>query len=279
MAADEKSRAWRLFSRHPIHPNKERYRHACAAMKEIQQWAQRRWQDDLTTKLSGRSVGNKSWWITLKQQQGLTPDDTIPPLFKSDGTVATKNKDKAEQCRDVAGLCVVYKTHKQHVPHLAALRQPSARPHGHTTRTAATRDHQLIVSFARTEKSLRSFLPRYTRVWNRMPFRTTVTVSLGPGLGDHSVQIVPDTCAAQSFIRQSALPNIHKLYIRRLYSVTQAPQNTGVFILILASTIPTSPQLSEVLSRLNDANITLKLAKPPFGRATVTYLGHEVAKA
>ncbi|KAG0715148.1 hypothetical protein GWK47_012632 [Chionoecetes opilio] len=295
-------------------------------MKEIQQWAQRRWQDDLKTKLSGRSVGNKSWWTTLKQQQGLTTDDTIPPLFKSDGTVATKNKDKAEvlqtviswgrrwqvdlapektqamlisrrqrppdtpiptillggrpvplqtsisilgvevnsvltftdhirtiarkaawklscvrrvshlldsqgittlyaaqvrslmeyapltwsscppsylslldkvqaraqrlirlkalqdqllpplqplqQRRDVAGLCVVYKTHKQYVPHLAALRQPWARPHGHTTRTAATRDHQLIVPFARTETSLRSFLPRYTRMWNRMVQQT-----------------------------------------------------------------------------------------------------------
>ncbi|KAG0712473.1 hypothetical protein GWK47_018400 [Chionoecetes opilio] len=183
MAADEKSRAWRLYSRHPTDPNKERYRHACAAMKEIQQWAQRRWQDDLKIKLCGCSVGNKSWWTTLKQQQGLTTDDTIPPLFKSDGTVATKNKDKAEdqllpplqplqQRRDVAGLCVVYKTHKQHVPHLAALRQPWARPHGHTTRTTATMDHQLIVPFARTEISLRSFLPRYTRMWNRMVQQT-----------------------------------------------------------------------------------------------------------
>ncbi|KAG0716722.1 hypothetical protein GWK47_009008 [Chionoecetes opilio] len=326
MAANEKSRAWRLYSRHPTHPNKERYRHACAAMKEIQQWAQRRWQDDLKIKLSGRSVGNKSWWTTLKQQQGLRTDDTIPPLFKSDGTVATKNKDKAEvlqtviswgrrwqvdlapektqamlisrrqrppdtpiptillggrpvplqtsisilgvevnsvltftdhirtiarksawklscvrrvshlldsqgittlyaaqvrslmeyapltwsscppsylsllhkvqaraqrlirlkalqhqllpplqplqQRRDVAGLCVVYKTHKQHVPHLAALRQPWTRPHDHTTRTAATRDHQLFVPFARTETSLRSFLPRYTRMWNRMVQQT-----------------------------------------------------------------------------------------------------------
>ncbi|KAG0712820.1 hypothetical protein GWK47_017590 [Chionoecetes opilio] len=184
----------------------------------------RRWQDDLKIKLSGRSVGNKSWWTTLKQQQGLTTDDTIPPLFKSDGTVATKTRtrraqvrslmeyapltwsscppsylsllDKVQaraqrliplkalqdqllpplqplqQRRDVAGLCVVYKTHKQHVPHLAALRQPWARPHGHTTRTAATRDHQLIVPFARTETSLRSFLPRYTRMWNRMVQQT-----------------------------------------------------------------------------------------------------------
>ncbi|KAG0703016.1 hypothetical protein GWK47_024980 [Chionoecetes opilio] len=77
-----------------------------------------------------------------------------------------------KQRREVAGLCVVYKTHEQHVPHPAALRQPWARPHGHATRTAATRDHQLIVPFARTETSLRSFLPRYTRLWNRMVQQT-----------------------------------------------------------------------------------------------------------
>ncbi|KAG0722187.1 hypothetical protein GWK47_044984 [Chionoecetes opilio] len=94
--------------------------------------------------------------IRLKALQ----DQLLPPL------------QPLQQRRDVAGLCVVYKTHKQHVPHLAALRQPWARPHGHTTRTAATKDHQLIVPFARTETSLRSFLPRYTRMWNRMVQQT-----------------------------------------------------------------------------------------------------------
>ncbi|KAG0725084.1 hypothetical protein GWK47_004826 [Chionoecetes opilio] len=66
--------------------------------------------------------------IRLKALQ----DQLLPPL------------QPLQQRRDVAGLCVVYKTHKQHVPHLAALRQPWARPHGHTTRTAATRDHQMM---------------------------------------------------------------------------------------------------------------------------------------
>ncbi|KAG0719745.1 hypothetical protein GWK47_049877 [Chionoecetes opilio] len=59
---------------------------------------------------------------------------------------------------------------------------PGQEPHGHTTRTAATRDHQLIVPFARTETSLRSFLPRYTRMWNRMVQQTQLhsTSSLRP---------------------------------------------------------------------------------------------------
>ncbi|KAG0722335.1 hypothetical protein GWK47_006092 [Chionoecetes opilio] len=77
-----------------------------------------------------------------------------------------------QQRRNIAELCVVYKTHKQHVPYLAVLRQPWARPHGHTTRAAAIRDHQLIIPFARTETSLRSFRPRYTRMWYRMVQQT-----------------------------------------------------------------------------------------------------------
>ncbi|XP_069987649.1 uncharacterized protein [Penaeus vannamei] len=77
-----------------------------------------------------------------------------------------------QQRRDVAGLCVIYKTHKQSAPHLTALRQPWAQPHGHATRAAATGDDQLVVPFARTETFLRSFLPRYTRMWNHLVQQT-----------------------------------------------------------------------------------------------------------
>ncbi|XP_069987613.1 uncharacterized protein [Penaeus vannamei] len=33
-----------------------------------------------------------------------------------------------QQRRDVAGLCVIYKTHKQSAPHLTVLRQPWSQP-------------------------------------------------------------------------------------------------------------------------------------------------------
>lgn len=51
-------------------------------------------------------------------------------------------------------------------------------------------------------------------------FRSTRTVSLGPDQSKHPVRIVWDTCAAQSLIKLSALPNIsdnytgEKLYLR-----------------------------------------------------------------
>uniref|UniRef100_A0A0P4VPS6 Reverse transcriptase domain-containing protein n=1 Tax=Scylla olivacea TaxID=85551 RepID=A0A0P4VPS6_SCYOL len=73
-----------------------------------------------------------------------------------------------QQRRDVAGLYVLYKTQKQCAPHLDALRLPWAQPHGHTTRAAITRNFQLIIPFAKTETFLRSFFPRYTRIWNKL---------------------------------------------------------------------------------------------------------------
>ncbi|KAG0724157.1 hypothetical protein GWK47_041233 [Chionoecetes opilio] len=96
VAADEKSRAWRRFRRHPTHNNKQRHKEACFNMQRVQRVAQQRWQDELKFKLSDRSVGSKSWWTALKEQQGFAPDDHIPPLNKADGSVATRSCEKAE---------------------------------------------------------------------------------------------------------------------------------------------------------------------------------------
>ncbi|KAG0715828.1 hypothetical protein GWK47_011047 [Chionoecetes opilio] len=74
--------------------------------------------------------------------------------------------------RDVAGLCVTYKILKQGALHLATLRQPWATPHSYSTRDAHKRDQQLIVPFARTETFFRSFLPRYSRLWNHVVRQT-----------------------------------------------------------------------------------------------------------
>ncbi|KAG0727741.1 hypothetical protein GWK47_033998 [Chionoecetes opilio] len=65
-------------------------------MQRVQRVAQQRWQNELKFKLSDRSVGSKSWWTALKEQQGFAPDDHIPPLNKADGSVATRSCEKAE---------------------------------------------------------------------------------------------------------------------------------------------------------------------------------------
>ena len=81
------------------------------------------------------------------------PDEVVPSL------------QPLQHRRDVAGLCATYKIHREGAPHLSALRQPWATPHPHGTRDARTGE-QLTVPFARTETFLRSFVPRYTRLWN-----------------------------------------------------------------------------------------------------------------
>lgn len=53
-------------------------------------------QDNLKFRLSGRSVGSKSWWASLKEQQGFAPSDYIPPLNTTDSSVATQSKEKTQ---------------------------------------------------------------------------------------------------------------------------------------------------------------------------------------
>ncbi|XP_045105472.1 uncharacterized protein LOC123500983 [Portunus trituberculatus] len=65
-------------------------------MANAQKAAIQRWKTDLTAKLSGQNVGKKEWWSSLKQQQGLATDSTIPPLTTPSGEVVTRGRDKAE---------------------------------------------------------------------------------------------------------------------------------------------------------------------------------------
>ncbi|KAG0718080.1 hypothetical protein GWK47_053169 [Chionoecetes opilio] len=91
-------------------------------------------------------------------------DQLLPPL------------QPLQQRRDVSGLCVVYKTHKQHVPHLAALRQPWARPHGHTTRNCCYQGPSTDRPFCQ-DGDLSAFLPSALHK-NVEPHGTADTASL-----------------------------------------------------------------------------------------------------
>ena len=96
IAADAKMRAWNRFKRNRTRRNKQLHVNACRRMKEVQQWAIHQWQQDIRTKLVTKSMSSKEWWHTVKQQQGFTDDDSIPPLTREDGSVAVTSKDKAE---------------------------------------------------------------------------------------------------------------------------------------------------------------------------------------
>ena len=76
--------------------------------------------------------------------------------------------------REVAALCVMYKVHRQNIPHLASLRLEPQTAALHDTRTSSTRGQELKVPFARTDQYLRSFHPKYARLWNKMVQQTTL---------------------------------------------------------------------------------------------------------
>ncbi|KAG0710867.1 hypothetical protein GWK47_021905 [Chionoecetes opilio] len=79
---------------------------------------------------------------------------------------------KAQKRRAVAGLCVMHKALNLHTPHLAAIKLPRPPPPLHSTRVAPHRQEQVTVPFSRTEHHLRSFLPRYGRLWNQLVHQT-----------------------------------------------------------------------------------------------------------
>ena len=76
--------------------------------------------------------------------------------------------------RDVGGLCVMYKINVLQTSHLSSLRLPPADNTRQDTRGGHGRQHQLRVPFARQEYHLRSFLPRYGRLWNHLVRNTSL---------------------------------------------------------------------------------------------------------
>nr|XP_027229081.1 uncharacterized protein LOC113820905 [Penaeus vannamei] len=79
--------------------------------------------------------------------------------------------------RDVAALCVFYKVHQENNPHLATLRLQPEVPSTYNTRNSHSRSHELHVPFARTETFLRTFLPKYSRMWNQLVRETDLQLS------------------------------------------------------------------------------------------------------
>ena len=100
-AAERKYSAWLRFKRNPTSRNKARHRAACKSMVATCRWAQQRWERDLQSKLCGPGVGSKTWWALVKERQGGSHHETIPPLTKQDGTTATSSKEKAKLLADL----------------------------------------------------------------------------------------------------------------------------------------------------------------------------------
>ena len=69
--------------------------------------------------------------------------------------------------RNVSGLCVYYKIQVQAAPHLLDLKLPPARL-SYDTRNSRNIKYKVQISFCRTETHLRSFVPKYARIWNNI---------------------------------------------------------------------------------------------------------------
>ena len=101
LAAERKYSAWLRCKRNPTHQNKNLHRAACKRMVATSKWAIKRWENDQRRKLTGPGVGSKTWWTLVKEKQGTSHQEAIPPLTKSDGTSATSSREKAMLLADL----------------------------------------------------------------------------------------------------------------------------------------------------------------------------------
>ncbi|MPC21510.1 hypothetical protein E2C01_014499 [Portunus trituberculatus] len=96
VAAEAKYATWLRYKRNPTQRNKDLHRAACRRMVVTSKWAIKKWEENLHRKLCGPGVGNQTWWSLVKDRQGTGHQESIPPLSKQDGTVATSSKERAQ---------------------------------------------------------------------------------------------------------------------------------------------------------------------------------------
>jgi len=65
-------------------------------MEHTQKWAIQQWEKTTKKKLKEGKVGTKLWWNIVKDKQGNTKDETIPPLITKDGTLAVSSEEKTD---------------------------------------------------------------------------------------------------------------------------------------------------------------------------------------
>ena len=77
------------------------------------------------------------------------------------------NFQSLQHRRIVSELCVYYKIQIQGASHLINLKLPPARP-SYETRNSRNYQYKVQIPFCRTETHLRSFIPKYARMWNEI---------------------------------------------------------------------------------------------------------------
>ena len=94
-AVEAKHATWLRYKWHPSHHNKARHRDICKRMTAVYTWARNPQREHLKRKLCGPGVGNQTWWSLVKEWQGTSHIDAVPPLYRPDKTSATSSGDKA----------------------------------------------------------------------------------------------------------------------------------------------------------------------------------------
>ena len=74
--------------------------------------------------------------------------------------------------RNESAMCVFYKVHRMRKERMQCLRIVEVTPVHHNLRNSSRRNLELHIARLRTDQHLRSFLPKYMRMWNNLVQRT-----------------------------------------------------------------------------------------------------------
>ena len=94
IASDNKYCAWLRYKHRPTTRNKKLHKEAKTRMHHVARWAMQRWKNNIKKKLKDGKIGSKQWWNIVKDKQGQSRDETIPPLSLTNGDVALSTTDK-----------------------------------------------------------------------------------------------------------------------------------------------------------------------------------------
>ncbi|KAK4327499.1 hypothetical protein Pmani_002054 [Petrolisthes manimaculis] len=111
---------WLRFTRNPTLRNKTLHREACRSMSATSMWAQRKWENDLRSKLCGPGVGSKTWWSLIKERQA--------DLFSTKMAVADPNSPPpqlAQECNQEITIVEVTQERMEHLLRAVDVRKVS----------------------------------------------------------------------------------------------------------------------------------------------------------
>lgn len=101
IAAKAKYAAWWRYKQHPSHQNFVLHQTESKRMTATSKSARKQKEEVMKSKLTGPGAGSKTWWSLVKERQGMTRQDSVPPFTRPKRFKITSSEDKAALLKEL----------------------------------------------------------------------------------------------------------------------------------------------------------------------------------